>query len=391
MNWQIFSIIGYVGVGLCLALPFLWWGYWRSQRPRLRHVAVLLALAAFVCARLNSARHVYRIEAAPNAEEKKTEDTILQAALEGRKGEVAQITFAEDGTGDFLDKAGMDEADLKYLGGDDSSATPEWKRQKQVRSQGGVENASPEDLLTRQIGGEEAVKGVDAEPPTALPETPVMVMSAADVATARRFDRLHLGATRLLIIATLLLLVVDYLRRANIYSLASLPLRLPSAWLNAFTPMPPLMHRPQPPRRSIPAELEWLSRRGDVFVYMTDRPESAEAALAHLQSLPKWRRPDVLRLSEGQEGPDDDFVFESLWYGRCSFVVDSLARLEYLLPWFMERLEERRATRARVRQTVHLVWDAGVPLPESVRDPLVELARAAGFSLFLCQDPQPSP
>jgi hypothetical protein len=387
MNWHIFNLFGYLGVGLWGIVPLLWLVYWRWQQAWLRYLAATLTLAAFVCAKVNSATHVNRIETIPTSvltQRASREEEIRKAALEGRSSEVAQIAFAEDASGEFLDKAGMDEADLKYLGGE-PSATPEWKRQKQGRAQEAANDASPEDKLSSEISGPDTSKGMDAGIVGESAKRPPITMSEADVAKAHRLDRWNLGITRFLILAAVLLLAADYLRRANHYARASLPLRLPSVWLNSFTPMPPVVIRPQPPRRAIPAELEWLTRRGDPFVYLTDNPADADAVVAHLTSLPKRRRPQVLRVTDGIS---DEFVFESLWFGRGSFVVDSAARAKRMLEHFNGCLEQRRTTRARVAQTAHIVWDVSSPIPETTRESLVKLAHATGFSVFACHDSQ---
>ena len=75
---------------------------------------------------------------------------------------------------------------------------------------------------------------------------------------------------------------------------------------------------------------------------------------------------DILRIIPTAEKPDDTFIFESLWYGRASFVVDSAERAEKLIARFVELLRERRATRARVDQTVHIVWDMDKPMPDAL-------------------------
>jgi hypothetical protein len=382
MNWQIFSIFGYLGVALWLAAALLWLVYWYRQQALLRYLAATLTLAAFVCAKVNSATHVNRIETIPSVtltQRASREEEIRRAALEGRSSEVAQITFAEDSAGEFLDKAGMNEADLKYLGGE-PSGTPEWKRQKQGRSNDAGEDASPEDKLSSEISGPDTSKGMDAGIVGESAKRPPITMSEADVAKAHRLDRWNLGITRFLILAAVLLLTVDYLRRANKYALASFPLPLPSAWLNSFTPIPPVVVRPKTPRRSMPSELGWLAKRGDSFVYLADNAAAADAALA---ALPKRRRPQVLRITDAIS---DEFVFESLWFGRGSFVVDSAARAVLLLASFNERFEQRRSTRARVGQTAHIVWDVSTPIPEATRETLVKLAHATGFSLFTCND-----
>ena len=387
MNASVFSMTGYLGVALALCVPLLWLLYWRRPHPRLRHLAAALTIPAFLCVQVNSSTHVRRIEILPSTEPTERgsrEAAIRQAALEGREAEVAQITFAEDAAGDFLDKAGMDDADLKYLGGPDPSATPEWRRQKQSRSQGASGDATPEDKLATELGGSAS----ESEGAAVLPDAPEgpkpLLMSEADAATARRLDRWSRGMTRSLILASLLLLALDHVRRANQYDRASRPVRLPGALRDALTPTPPLVLRPQPPRRSIPEELEWIVRRGDSFVYLTDDPAAADAALAHLQAHPKRRPPPVLRVGDGQDPVTNEFVFEGLWYHRSSFVIDVDAGADAVLDQFNERLARRRATRARTRQTVHVVWDVRAPIPDATRATFVELARATGFSLFIC-------
>jgi hypothetical protein len=55
-----------------------------------------------------------------------------------------------------------------------------------------------------------------------------------------------------------------------------------------------------------------------------------------------------------------------------------------MLERFIGWLQERRAIRARVRQSAHLVWNVGLPVPEPFKDAITRLAAATGFSLFLC-------
>jgi hypothetical protein len=92
---------------------------------------------------------------------------------------------------------------------------------------------------------------------------------------------------------------------------------------------------------------------------------------------------DLLRIGNGGEDFNDEFVFENLWFGRASFVVASPDRAKDLLEDFMQRLEKRKAARAQVRQTVHVVWDLKEPVPDSVRSAFETLAPATGFSLFV--------
>ena len=308
----------------------------------------------------------------------------LRAAVESRGEEVARIRFAEDGAGEFLDKAGMDEADLKYLESASESAVPAWKQRKKARSA----EAAPDDSLESLIGGETPPEGVDTAALEESREPAPILMSEAGVAMANRLDHWNLRLTRMLLLLSIGLLALDYLRRANVYAEASLPLALPSTWLNAVSPPPPVFVRPDPPRRPMPDELAWMIRRGDPLVYLTDDPAAADESTSKLEFL--TRKPggmEILKLGAGC-AIDDDFVFDALWFGRASFVVDSRERAERMLGRFVELLQLRKSTRARTRQTVHVVWDSSAAIPESTKRAFASLAGATGFTLFLNQTPQ---
>jgi hypothetical protein len=88
----------------------------------------------------------------------------------------------------------------------------------------------------------------------------------------------------------------------------------------------------------------------------------------------------VLRVEPGIGPVDDAFVFETLWFNRASFVVPA-ARSERFLASVVELLRRRKETGARVKQTVHVVWDAGRPMPAELRAELVALAGATGWAV----------
>ncbi|MEM7396328.1 MAG: hypothetical protein AAF492_28670, partial [Verrucomicrobiota bacterium] len=161
------------------------------------------------------------------------------------------------------------------------------------------------------------------------------------------------------------------------------PLPLPSHLVNGVTPLPQIWQRTKTPRRSMPEELAWFIRRGDSFLYLTHDADTAAKASEHTYPKPLHRGSvDLIRLNGTEEAPDDTFVFESLWYGRSSFVVNSSDRAERILKRFIELLHERRTTRARVSQSAHIVWDINHPIPEELRDDLLRLAESAGLSLM---------
>jgi len=386
MNWEIFSPIGYASIAVWLCMPLLWLLHMvRRRRGWLCHLALLLGVVAFVLAKVNSQTYVNRIQVDRSEQIKEQldrQELARQAATEARGNEVAQIRFAEDDDDDFLDMAGMDESDLKYLRSFDEDATPEWKKEKKQRSAG-----SEDDSLEAMIGATEDVEGVETDVLVEEASLEPILMSDGDKLAADRLDAANLTIARLLLGLAFVIVVMDYLRRVNIYDRAYCPLPLPSRWVNAFTPPVSVKVWPKRPRRKLHKELKVLVKRGDSFVYLTDDADHAARVPSRAYQLPLWRWPvDILSLPGDNRAMDDDFVFETLWYGRNSFVVDSSDRAERMLARFMDLLSERRSTRARTSQTVHIVWDIATPVSEEIRHRFANLGRATGFSLWLCRE-----
>lgn len=413
MTWtfQSFGAIGYVGLAVSLAVPVLWsLGLLRRTGPRPLVVAVLVAALSLVCAQVNSTFHVNRLEpdrSAAVAAARKAEEALHQkkvAALDAtREQSAADIQFAEDAKDDALDKAGLDDADLKYLETieeEDSAAEPGWKQKKKARGEG----TTSDDSLEAGLDSDNEPAGLDAGQTVAESSWQPIVVSEEAYATAHRVDRWNLWWSRFLVVAAVAVLARDWLRRANDYATAYLPLPVPSAVVNAGRQLPSLVVRPRPPRRSMPEELAWLLHRGDCFVFLAASPAAADAAQAALTGFERRRRP-VQILHVGSDGEDcgNRFIFESLWYGRCSFLLDDPTRAERLVKDFCIFLEERQATRARAAQIVHVVWDlaGAAPPDQATASAFIERwkrliqavssrGRRAGFSVFLCRESEPA-
>lgn len=389
MKFAYFSLIGHASVILWLSMLVLWVAH-ALRRPRRWwcHLALVAGLLALVCAKINSSTYVNRIQIDQSeqiATEQARRDAARKAAEDSRKGEVAQIRFAEDDADDFLDKAGMDEAEKKYLENvgkikEDSAGEPAWKRGKKTRS-----TSQTDDSLEGMLNPEGAQEGDDTLDEMADNEEAVdpIVMSAEDHYAANRLDSLNLKWIKFLLLLGIIYVIVDYLRRLNIYNEAYFPLPVPSAWANGFTPMPAVWSRPVRPRRTMTEELAWLNRRGDAFLYLTDDQTAATEIPRKTHRLPAKLSPvDVLRVSPDQPLMDDTFIFEGLWFNRASFVIDSATRAREFLNHLLEKLRGRKETRARVSQTVHIIWDLATPIPEDVRVELLKLADATGISVM---------
>jgi hypothetical protein len=380
---NIFSTIGYASVALW-TLMLLLWGLHAIVRPRrcLCHLALVVGVAAYVLAVVNSRTYVNRIQVDRSEELAAAQSRIAAArktAEEARAGEVAQVRFAEDNAADFLDEGGMDDADRKYMATFDESVVPEWKKEKKTRS------ATPklDDSLDAMLdASSEEEKGVDAGDVEKAVAEPIM-MPEKQVMLANRLDGLNLKLIRWLIAIGLGVVALDYLKRMNRYDEAYLPLPLPSRWVNGLTPLPAVRMWPRRPRRTMLEELGWLLRRGDTFLYLTDDSKAAARLPERTRRL-SWLRlglVDIIHVGDDLVAPD--FVFETLWYGRSSFVVDSAARSEKLLARIMALLEARKASRAHVRQTVHVVWDLQTPPREETVAEFEPLGRVTGFALVM--------
>jgi hypothetical protein len=384
MNWDIFSTVGYVGVALLLTLPLLWIVHW-FRRPRrwLCHLAVVIAVAAFVLAKINSVTYVNRIEI-----DRSEQIASVAAAIEKdrkrreseRAEDVADFRFAEDGRDDFLDPGGMNEGEKAYYEGRGArNSQPDWKRQKVKRE------FSADNSLENAIGGVEEKEGMDTSTiEKSLPDP--IVMSAEDYDLANRLDALHLRFARWAILFGLAFVLVDYLRRFNCYADAYLPLPLPDVWVRAVSPAPAVRVRPEKPRRGMLAELNMLIRQGATFICLTDDETLADSVPEILYRWPRRRGPmEVLPVVFDGIPLSADFVFESLWFGRTAFVETDRDRTDEMLARFSELLAEREVNGARARQPVVLVWHRAEPVPEIFEENMRVLGPATGVSLFVCQ------
>lgn len=380
MNWQVFSTIGYLGIALGVAAVLVWLVHWKVKHRWLPFLGIGLAVAAAVCARVNSTNHVSRIELDPSimlAEMEARQKAKEQALIDSRSGEVAEIQFAEDAQGEGLDKAGMDEVDLKYMKAIMEGDEPAWKKQKRSRG----EAAAADNSLESQIGAKTRTEGADVAALEAEEAPDPILLDEASMVLADQLDFWNLRATLWLVVIALLVILLDYMRRANLYREALWPVPLPSSWLHALTPQPVIQTQPQPARRDPAGELAWMTRRGDKWIYFTDRPQDTEQTLTKLKRLRRW--PHRLDLIQVDAQMDDQFVFESAWYGRASFLCDSVDRGLQLLGYSLSQLKHRRLTKARAAQAVHLVWDCDQELTEEAFEAFRQRAATSGVSLFV--------
>jgi len=384
MNWNYFDITGYISVLLWVCVPLLWLIHF-CRRPRqwLCHLALAVALLAFVFAKINSLHYVNKIQ--PDRSEEmaawEAQQDVKRKAMEDSRGDdVAQIRFAEDASGDFLDVAGMDESDRKYMEKVNQPSVPKWMKEKKNRSK----DRKSDDSVEGKIGASVAREGIDIDSVDAVAESAPVMMVAAELKMANQLDGINLKVIRIMILIAVGLIISDYFRRINVYQEAYCPLPLPSYLVNGLTPLKPVMERPEPARRGIVEDLLWIIKRGDSFLYLgSDQYVINKIPKSATRFAGIFKPVDIIRVSAEENGVNDDFVFESLWYRRGSFVVDSAARAEQLMERFLELMRKRKATRAKVRQSVHILWDLDTPIDEAMLREFVKLGGATGISLVL--------
>ena len=131
-------------------------------------------------------------------------------------------------------------------------------------------------------------------------------------------------------------------------------------------------------------ELRRLTARGDSFLYLGTDEECSSSVPSELNRLfGRFLPVEIIHLTDDAGLMDDDFVFDSLWFGRGSYVVDSQKRADSLLQRFEALLEERSKVRAKVRQSVHLVFAPSLEVPRPQLEKLTRLSQLTGFSILL--------
>lgn len=374
-NMDYFSLSGYASV-MALVLVFTLWVIHFIFKPQqiVCYLAMGMAIMAFSLGKHNSLNYVNKIQPDRSQQKAELEAKIAaeqQAVLDQRGEQVAQIRFAEDAEDEFLDRAGLDDEDLENLDNIRKELTPDWKRTKKERS-ASAEGSEGEGMDTAAIE-----ESAEPEP---------IVMLEADLMRANHFDYWNLQISKWCMGLGLLIILYDYIRRHNRYESAYFPLKIPSALANLVTPYPSVVDRSSKPRRSIPEELVWLTKRGDPFVYFSSNSANTKEVDEALVSFFGKKKNSLQIIKTGTSAFTDNFAFESWWFGRSSVIIESKERSESMIGSFLDLLEGRSSTRARVGQTAHLVWDLDSPIPNEIKNRLEQLAARTGFSLLLCKN-----
>jgi len=221
-------------------------------------------------------------------------------------------------------------------------------------------------------------------------EQNVRTMKMHEVAAVQRLDRLNLFCARWTLCLAVLLVAVDYFRRFNKPLDGYMPLPLGGRLVDSLFPKSHTIYA-RGDARQWKRFLRRAVRKGETFIYFCREDPPLPAALRRLPwfvPVP-WRLEKVTRTS-GNGDFDDEFLFESAWFGRYCFVLTgggpaALSQLAGLA----EFLQRRQQTRASAAHTVNVLWDLDSPIPQDTLDRLLPLCRETNFVLILAATEPP--
>jgi hypothetical protein len=210
------------------------------------------------------------------------------------------------------------------------------------------------------------------------------LMSMQQVAEANRWDRLNLRFARWTFYLALGLCVIDYFRRFNTTFGCYLPLPFSAPLVDSLFPKSHTVCVGKRPR-NWKRYLARAVRKGETFVYFSNKDPWRQQRLRRLPwYIPLPWRLDKVCCTNGDRHFEDEFLFESAWFGRYCFILagDGPPAVD-LLESLAAFLDLRHATRARARRTVNVVWDLDTAVPEATLDRLLPLCRETNFRLIV--------
>jgi len=202
----------------------------------------------------------------------------------------------------------------------------------------------------------------------------VRTMKMHEVAQANRLDRLNLFIARCTLCLAAGLFVIDYFRRFNTTFGCYVPLPFSSPAVDSLFPKSHTVCVGRR-RRNWKKHLKRMVRKGETFIFFSRKDPWSKQRLRRLPwYIPVPWRIDKVVCTNGDRHFDDEFLFESAWFGRYCFVLvgDGQSAVD-LLDSLAGFLELRRATRASARRTVNVVWDVETDVPDATLDRLLPL------------------
>ncbi len=271
---------------------------------------------------------------------------------------------------------------------------------------------------------------------------PARMMQPAQQVAAKTHDAANLFVMRSVLLATLILIVLDYLGRFNKTFDYLSPFALAGRWIDKLSSKSTAVHvtglEDHPHRlRIMGTLLDAMLRKGETFIYLGSHDPLEQVdrgwfgrtwrwmglALGGVVLLPMlgwgldsvmawlveepvfsfstiawglawtclglslllWLRRFTARpMVYAQSSPpfSRDFLFESLYFGRHAFVITGSTLPPAVLDDLVRFLHDRRIPHARARRTVNIVWDMPSPIPPAVLHDLAWLAAQTNYKLI---------
>jgi hypothetical protein len=332
-----------------------------------------------------------------------TESHISEEGIQAKQAEAAQHDANDtavsqpvpDESPAVLDLS--DESTINVSPADDSApdgAKLEDEKSEDERPEGkAADEGKPSRYAYRQQGRVRRTEGMTVEEKISIgndtEDQPlaanVRVMKMHEVAHANRLDRLNLFFARLTLSLAVLVVAVDYLRRFNMTFRSLCPLPVGGPLIDSFFPKTRTVCLRAPGKRTWRKLLRRIVHKGETFIYFGEDDPYAASQLGRIPLIPKgvWPLEKITRSADSREF-DDEFLFESVWFGRYCFVIlDKGGLAADLLGALSDFLHLRHASRASARHTVNVIWNLPAALSEDTLARLAALGPETNFKLLV--------
>lgn len=348
-----FTVAGLLSVLCWISIPILLGVFYsHRQRTQIYWAALALAVAGWSLGEINS-RSIAAIRVDRSAEEeamRERQREVRQAEYERMLRQASGIRFAEDAPGDELDPAGlrserqMGVYERAARGLDDEPA---------YRQRGRQDRVIAGEVRDRDRDRRDFAETSPRREPRTLVESALI--------EAQRWDRANRFILQWLFLLSVGAVVVDYLHRFNRLNRPYAPLPIAGPWLDhLFPPQPREHHEEILARLGVQAYAEMVIRKGETFCLI--HPEDPWPHQNDLSRWPDWVEKTGLFSTglpktswPGWPSGEIDFVLESLWFNRACYCIQANHWQENWNRPLEDFLRHRVLTRARARQTVHLI------------------------------------
>jgi len=361
------------------------WALWRSRRRKTESwrwlfVALGTAVVAWYLGRVNS-DSIMEVKIDQREEIARTiaEHEEMQEEADRQIG----ARYAEDAPGDEL--AAKDLSDLQPEGGAQAG------KEGIAPSIPTVSAVSNETAATepeyRKKGRQTRAEGKKVENKTEisvdLKIKEIRYMKSDDLKAALRLNRANRSIIRLLLLGSVWLVVLDYLRAFNATRTTQWLIPIGGRWIDTFSPKSRLVLLPSAEKSPLSPEVysQAVLHRGENLIFFGPRdPWPGTDRLARIE-FRSWRIWGLSKLVAGAPDvpPDAEFLLDGAWFGRYAVVVPGDDSANGILSEMMEVLWCRHEAGAVSRRTLHIVWT----LPRPPDPEVIESARRMGGDIDL--------